>query len=247
MNAEIGNFALQDGLSRSVSSLIRLGVGQRRSKEEDAGSVHKVAQDFAAFLMFELTKAMRATIPKGGLLETNASTHDAYTSLADMEFARVMAKQDGAGLTRFIERALSVYDQGESTRVSARFPADGVISSAFGMRSDPIHGKLRLHAGIDIAAPAGSSVKAMAAGQVVFSGQAKGYGNLVSVDHGQGMVTRYAHNATNLVGLGEQVSSGQEIARVGTSGRSTGPHLHFEILRDGAPIDPQPYLKQQLR
>ncbi len=68
MNAEIGNFALQDGLSRSVSSLIRLGVGQRRSNEEVAGSVHLVAQDFAAFLMFELTKAMRATIPKGGLL-----------------------------------------------------------------------------------------------------------------------------------------------------------------------------------
>ena len=245
MNVEIGNFALQDGLSRSVTSLVRLGIGQRRSKEEDAGSIHKVAQDFAAFLMFELTKAMRATIPKGGLLETNASTHEAYTSLADMELARVIAKQDGAGLSSFIERALSVYDHGESTRAGARFPADGVISSAFGMRFDPIHGKPRLHAGIDIAAPAGSSVRAMAAGQVVFSGQAKGYGNLVSVDHGHGMVTRYAHNVTNLVGVGEQVSPGQEIARVGTSGRSTGPHLHFEILRDDTPIDPQPYLKSQ--
>ena len=245
MNVDIGNFALQDGLSRSVTSLVRLGVGQRRSKEEDAGSIRQVAQDFAAFLMFELTKAMRATIPKGGLLETNASTHEAYTSMADMELARVIAQQGGAGLTDFIERALSVYDQGESTRVSARFPADGVISSAFGMRSDPIHGKPRLHAGIDIAAAAGSLVKAMAAGQVVFSGQAKGYGNLVSVDHGHGMVTRYAHNATNLVGLGEQVALGQEIARIGTSGRSTGPHLHFEILRDGTPIDPQSYFRSQ--
>lgn len=117
-------------------------------------------------------------------------------------------------------------------------PTKGVVSSRFGLRSDPFTGENRFHKGLDIAAPLGSPVQAAAAGKVVFSGWAEGYGNLVTLDHGDGILTRYAHTAANLVNAGDDVAAGQEIALVGTTGRSTAPHLHFEMHRNGQPIDP---------
>jgi murein DD-endopeptidase MepM/ murein hydrolase activator NlpD len=95
-----------------------------------------------------------------------------------------------------------------------------------------------MHKGLDIAAPTGAPVKAVAPGKVVFSSQAGGYGNLVVIDHGNGFTTRYAHNRTLLVSVGDTVRAGQEIAHVGSTGRSTGPHLHFEVLRNGYAVDP---------
>jgi murein DD-endopeptidase MepM/ murein hydrolase activator NlpD len=117
-------------------------------------------------------------------------------------------------------------------------PASGAVSSKFGLRADPWTGESRLHKGLDIAAPAGSPVKAVAAGKVVFSGWAAGYGNLVTIDHGDGTSTRYGHNQVNLVHSGDEIAPGQEIALVGATGRVTGPHLHFEIRRNGEAVDP---------
>jgi murein DD-endopeptidase MepM/ murein hydrolase activator NlpD len=117
-------------------------------------------------------------------------------------------------------------------------PADGRISSKFGFRSDPFSGQNRFHKGLDIAAPAGSPVKAAAAGKVVFSGWAQGYGNLVTIDHGDGTVTRYGHNGINLVQAGDAVAAGQEVSLVGSTGRATGAHLHFEVERNGVAVDP---------
>ncbi len=117
-------------------------------------------------------------------------------------------------------------------------PVDGRITSHFGPRVDPLGKGERKHSGIDIAAPTGTPVKAVAAGTVVFSGPAGGYGNLVAIDHGNGITTRYAHNHALLVSVGDRVTLGQEIAQVGSTGRSTGPHLHFEVLRDGHAVDP---------
>jgi murein DD-endopeptidase MepM/ murein hydrolase activator NlpD len=117
-------------------------------------------------------------------------------------------------------------------------PAKGMVSSRFGVRPDPFTGESQFHKGLDIAAPLGSPIIAAAAGKVVFSGWAEGYGNLVTLDHGDGILTRYAHTAANLVNAGDDVAAGQEIALVGTSGRSTAPHLHFEMHRNGQPIDP---------
>jgi murein DD-endopeptidase MepM/ murein hydrolase activator NlpD len=117
-------------------------------------------------------------------------------------------------------------------------PAHGVVSSRFGQRADPFTGESRFHKGLDIAAPLGSAITAAAAGKVVFSGWAEGYGNLVTVDHGDGILTRYAHTAANLVHAGDDVAAGQEIALVGSTGRSTAPHLHFEVHKNGQPIDP---------
>ncbi len=118
----------------------------------------------------------------------------------------------------------------------------GRISSHFGLRKDPFTGQVRQHNGLDIAEPEGSPVRSAGGGKVVFSGERRGYGNLVIVDHGGGLETYYAHNSQNLVKQGEAVKKGEEIARVGHTGRATGPHLHFEVRRDGKAINPEAFI-----
>jgi murein DD-endopeptidase MepM/ murein hydrolase activator NlpD len=116
---------------------------------------------------------------------------------------------------------------------AAILPVHGPISSNVGLRYDPIDGLLRNHNGVDIAVPAGTPVKPVLPGVVSYSGFRSGYGNEVIVVHDDGMITLYAHNSTNLVKEGESVSAGSTIALSGTTGRSTGPHLHFEAWKNG--------------
>lgn len=122
--------------------------------------------------------------------------------------------------------------------VALHIPLRGRISSGFGARHDPLHGRVRRHTGVDIAAPQGTPIAAAAAGKVVFAGRRGGYGNLVEIEHADGQRTRYAHAARLLVKVGDEVKTGQAIATVGSTGRSTGPHLHFEVKKDGNRIDP---------
>jgi murein DD-endopeptidase MepM/ murein hydrolase activator NlpD len=116
------------------------------------------------------------------------------------------------------------------------------LSSPFGMRSHPITGKRQFHAGIDLAAPQGTAVRPLRPGVVTFSGQQGGYGNTVIMRHADGVETLYAHMSSNLVKVGDRVGVGATIGLVGTTGRSTGPHLHFEVRRAGHVFDPLPYL-----
>lgn len=117
-------------------------------------------------------------------------------------------------------------------------PVGGVITSGVGMRVDPIDGKWRHHNGIDIAIPEGTPVKPAAPGMVVFSGQRPGYGNTVLIEHDSGMVTLYGHNSRLLVSHGQMVDSDTVIALAGSTGRSTGPHLHFEAWQAGTNVTP---------
>jgi murein DD-endopeptidase MepM/ murein hydrolase activator NlpD len=117
-------------------------------------------------------------------------------------------------------------------------PVAAPVSSPFGWRSDPFHGATRFHRGVDIAAAYGREVPAAGTGQVVFAGEQGGYGHTVVIEHAGGIRTRYAHLSSLQVETGQQVSEGTIVGRVGTSGRSTGPHLHFEVLQDGKPVDP---------
>lgn len=119
---------------------------------------------------------------------------------------------------------------------------DGWLSSYFGMRTDPFTGRPAIHQGLDFAGKLGSPIVAAAGGVVIWSGSRYGYGNLVEIDHGKGFVTRYAHNLQNLVRVGQSVRKGQQVARMGSSGRSTGPHVHFEVLRNGQPVNPLHYM-----
>lgn len=114
----------------------------------------------------------------------------------------------------------------------------GPISSKYGYRRDPFSGATRFHAGIDIAAAYGREVPAAGAGTVVFSGEQGGYGNTVVVEHDSGLRTRYAHLSSIQVEAGSTVQAGAVVGRVGSTGRSTGPHLHFEVLQDGRSVDP---------
>lgn len=114
----------------------------------------------------------------------------------------------------------------------------GWISSRYGSRRDPVSGKRSFHRGLDFAGKRGAPVKAIAAGVVTFSGRKTNYGNIVVIDHGNGYVTRYAHNQKNLVAAGDVVKRAQVIAKLGSTGRSTGPHVHLEVLKDGKYINP---------
>lgn len=118
----------------------------------------------------------------------------------------------------------------------------GWISSHFGRRSDPFTGRGAFHAGVDFAGPTGSRVIAVGPGVVTYSGWKQGYGNVVEITHPTGYVTRYGHNSRNLVQVGRPVQKNDAIAVIGSTGRSTGTHVHFEVLRDGNVLNPMKYL-----
>ena len=120
----------------------------------------------------------------------------------------------------------------------------GWMSSGFGPRSDPFTGHRALHLGVDIASPMGSPIFAMADGVVTWAGPRAGYGNMVEINHGQGLSTRYGHASAVIAKVGDVVSRGDEIAKVGSTGRSTGPHVHFEVLRGNHQVDPIGYLER---
>jgi murein DD-endopeptidase MepM/ murein hydrolase activator NlpD len=116
------------------------------------------------------------------------------------------------------------------------------LGSAFGWRIDPFTGRSALHSGLDFQADPGTPILAAAGGVVVVQDYHPAYGNVVEIDHGNGLITRYAHTSATFVKKGDLIKRGQKIAAVGSTGRSTGPHLHFEVLADGTPQDPQKFL-----
>jgi murein DD-endopeptidase MepM/ murein hydrolase activator NlpD len=118
-------------------------------------------------------------------------------------------------------------------------PVEADSSSRFGWRSDPFHGKRKFHQGLDLKAAYGTEVGSAGDGTVTFAGERGGYGLMVVVAHENGLETRYAHLASADVQPGERIGAGQTLGRVGSSGRSTGPHLHFEVLQDGQRVDPE--------
>jgi len=118
----------------------------------------------------------------------------------------------------------------------------GWLSSFFGYRTDPFTGRRVHHSGVDFAGKMGSDIVAVAAGIVTYSGSRSGYGGVVEINHGNGYVTRYGHTMENLVTVGETIKKGETIAKMGTSGRSTGPHVHFEVIVDGRAVNPKKYI-----
>lgn len=126
--------------------------------------------------------------------------------------------------------------------IAGRPVTEGWLSSYFGVRQDPFTGEPAEHKGLDFAGDVGSAVVATAAGVVSWAGQRWGYGLMVEVEHGDGWVTRYAHNGDVQVSIGDVVTKGQRIASIGNTGRSTGSHVHYEVLKNGQPINPLPFV-----
>jgi len=143
-------------------------------------------------------------------------------------------------LTLLFERMASQRDLLSATP-SVR-PTGGWVSSGFGYRRDPFTGRSRLHKGMDFGANRGTPVYAPADGVVSFAGREGGYGKIVSIDHGYGIVTRYAHNSRLMVKSGQRVKRWDKIAEVGSTGRSSGPHLHYEVRLNGVPVNPEKYI-----
>jgi len=135
----------------------------------------------------------------------------------------------------------------EQAWLSGRPVTKGWVSSHYGNRTDPFSGQMAMHSGIDFAGKEGSNVLAVASGVVTWTGTKDGYGDLVEVSHSDGYVTRYAHNQENLVQAGDLVHKGQTIALMGSSGRSTGAHVHFEVFKNGRSVDPSSYVRRTRR
>ena len=123
-----------------------------------------------------------------------------------------------------------------------RKPAIGYFTSGFGVRKSPIGGRVKMHEGLDVANHPGTPVKATAFGTIKFAGRKPGYGRTVVIDHGYGLETWYGHNRVITVKKGDKVTRGDRIAQMGSSGRSTGPHVHYEVRVHGIPVDPLSYI-----
>jgi murein DD-endopeptidase MepM/ murein hydrolase activator NlpD len=227
---------------------------------KDPAAMKAVAKEMEAMFAYEMIKVMRETSDvssKGGL------GMDTYMSLFDQEISKLVAER-GLGLQNMLEKGLkhaagksgavpNAPDVQQITKEEKPANADEIktllpdvhnarISSGYGLRHDPYSGEMKNHYGLDIPAAVGTDIHAIRNGTVVFSGEQKGYGNVVVIDHGDGFMTKYAHNQINLVQQGQKVDTGTVIAQVGSTGRSTGPHVHFEVLYKGEHVNPDTLL-----
>ena len=161
--------------------------------------------------------------------------------LSEMKQLEIMIEHRQQQLT-LVEDLIMNTNLEDSVHPAGRPVKKGWISSYFGMRNDPFTGKRAMHKGMDFAGKDGSDVVAVAAGVVTWADDRYGYGNLVEINHGKGYVTRYGHNKEILVEIGDRVKQGQVVAKMGSTGRSTGPHVHFEVVRNGKIVDPTKYI-----
>jgi murein DD-endopeptidase MepM/ murein hydrolase activator NlpD len=168
---------------------------------------------------------------------TDAPRENRYTLIMkESRSQRLQYRQNRSPLLSDPSNAAPKSLPGLSASIADTLPIQGVITSPTGLRHDPFDGRLRHHKGMDIAAPSGTPVKPVAPGTVIFSGWRNGYGNTVIIEHNDGMTTVYAHHDRNLVTEGSPVDRVTTIALSGSTGRSTGPHLHFEAWRSGENI-----------
>lgn len=219
-----------------------------RADERDK-ELRNACKEFESIFMYQLLQSMRRTVEKNDLFH-GGHGEDIYESLLDQELAKEMSVSDSNGLAGMLYQQLRKGDplireqEGDLSagkglgHGSPVWPLRSRLSSEFGWRKDPIDGEKRFHYGVDLAAREGDEVRASLPGRVLVSAYQQGYGNLVVLDHGRGFTSLYAHNQENLVKPGDWVNAGTPVARAGSSGRSTGPHLHFEMRRHGRPLDP---------
>jgi murein DD-endopeptidase MepM/ murein hydrolase activator NlpD len=174
--------------------------------------------------------------PSGGPEEEGRSAQipDLSAQLAALE-QRVDLRESQLSA---LENVILARELRQEIHPEGRPVANGFISSYFGERADPFDGRDAFHKGVDFAGTIGSSVTSVAAGVVTWAGERAGYGKLIEINHGDGFVTRYAHNERTLVTVGQTVKRGEPVALMGSTGRSTGPHVHFEVLRNGRQVDP---------
>lgn len=233
-------FAQRDRFMRENLDVMAQKVGEMQAKLVKIEAMSDRVTGLAGIKPDDL-KSLRRTDAggKGGpyLPVGQASLEQLQSALAGLD----EAADWHADLFTFSESRLS-RARFEALRVPSATPVDGPIGSGFGFRSDPITGRAALHSGLDFPAEPGTPIVASAGGVVLVAEWHADYGHTVEIDHGNGLVTRYAHCLQVHVKPGQLVKRGQPIGAVGSSGRSTGPHLHFEVLVEGVPQDPSRFL-----
>ncbi len=224
-NAEKNLDALATRLSKLQAHVMRLdALGSRLADMADLNEIE-----------FNIDETPGLGGPKPPEPQGSMEVSDFISSLEKLNFKiRDRSEKLAAMESMLIDRTLQ-----NQTLPAGNPTNDGWVSSLFGKRTDPITGKIEFHEGIDFAGKMGSSILAVASGIVTWSGARYGYGNMVEINHGNGYQTRYAHNKKNLVVVGQKVEKGQVIALMGSSGRSTGSHVHFEVVKNGKAVNPK--------
>ena len=234
----------RDAVQADINALTsRLGMMQAQVARLEAmgGRLVKVAGLDNGEFTFDAPPGMGG--PEGNTVVLNARSTDL---LADLDrLSQVLADREEQ--LRVLEHLISAR-QTELSVMPGGWPVSrGYISSGYGMRSDPFTGHREFHAGLDFVVPEGSDVLAMGGGVVVWAGDHQAYGKMVEIDHGNGYVTRYAHNSKLLVTAGDIVRKGQVIAASGNTGRSTGPHVHLEVIQNGRHVNPAQFVQASSR
>jgi murein DD-endopeptidase MepM/ murein hydrolase activator NlpD len=210
--------------ARQLAFVEKLTRYADRRSERSAAAIRKLVLDPKAMLRAASKGAM------GGPLERLATGSDGSL---DPRFERL-----GVSLARMeaLDRSLSGIPQYRPANVE-------MLTSSFGFRRDPFTGVSAMHSGLDFRGPIGAPIYSAAKGRVSFVGQKSGYGNVVEIKHGNGMITRYAHKSKFHSRVGQEVAAGDVIGAIGSTGRSTGPHLHFEVRVNDRAVNPRPFLE----
>lgn len=236
---------LRETVQQQIDNLaIRVGQLQGRMLRLDAMGQRFVESGLVSGDEFNFDQRPAVGGPAG-----SGSEGDSYHAPELIETITRLEQQlaERSRQLRLLDKLASRQKLEEERYVQGRPVTWGWVSSKYGYRSDPFTGKRTWHAGIDLAGRDGGDIVSVAGGVVSFSGERNGYGNLVEVNHGDGLVTRYAHAKSLNVETGDVVEKGQLLALMGSTGRSTGPHVHFEVIRNGRTEDPEKYMQRASR
>ncbi|HEX2944738.1 MAG TPA: peptidoglycan DD-metalloendopeptidase family protein [Clostridia bacterium] len=244
-------------LRQNLNELYSTNTEQRQLIEEKSGEIDKLKKDSASFSEIVNDKIEQFTEQYNKITDDYISNQKTKSSRSG-ERTETSFTNDMGVLKDTLDSLSSVYSRtglpvadlsAAEAKISSfmetvptLWPAFGHITDEFGYRKDPFTRRTKYHEGIDIGSDYGNSIKAAAGGTVTFAQYTRGTGRTVIINHGRGISTVYGHASKILVKEGQKVSKGDVIARVGSSGRSTGPHLHFQVMLYGTPVNPLPYL-----
>lgn len=234
----------RDAREQVDAMTLRLGEMQGRLLRLDALGQRFVDNGAVAADEFNFDETPAVGGPEEEAGEARSFTTPQLTQLINQLDRRI---RDREQQLRLLDTLISNRRLEDERFVEGRPITWGWLSSPFGYRTDPFNGKRTWHSGVDLAGKDGSDIISVAAGVVTVAGDRHGYGNLVEIDHGDGLVTRYAHAKTVEVEVGQVVQKGQTIATMGSTGRSTGPHVHFEVLQSGKARNPVTYIQRASR
>ncbi len=235
---------LQQNVQYQVDALtLRLGEIQGRLLRLDALGQRFVESGLVASDEFDFNQPAAVGGPEESLPADSFSAPELTRMIDELEHKM----QDREQQLRLLDQVSSRQKLEDELYLEGRPITWGWLSSRYGYRSDPFTGKRTWHAGVDLAGKEGSDIISVAGGVVSYADERYGYGNLVEIDHGDGLITRYAHCKTIKVNVGDVIQKGQVLALMGSTGRSTGPHVHFEVIRNGKSENPETYIKRASR